>query len=360
MTRRLQWRLQECNRVETLPPTIARNFGGGVPSSSLTFAAAPPTMKQPSARSMATSRRRRPRFVGYREILPPSSRVSDGSGGLAEAYQHGEESMDAYLKKTSLSPWVPLPDAACRKLFDLAQAVASDIHVDLGAGDGRINFHAIDYGVGKSIGIDVDEGILKLARERMAKRHPPPNMEFIVADLLDETNPVWEKVRECTILSMHLADTALEKFRPILERKLAGLECKILTAGYEMPGWESTVQEVVLGTQIHLYRWGSKADYDRGFSILSGDDDILKGKDKPKGMLRNALESKKFQGSKIIDRTRKGQNPLARSSPDSDDDEEEDGLTSDEEEDESDGKEKEKPEPKRKKQSRGCQSKSDQ
>jgi predicted RNA methylase len=299
--------------------------------------------------------------VGHREVLIPSQRVSsDGGGGLAEAYQHGEESMDAYLKKTSLSPWVPLPDVACRKLFDLAQAVASDIHVDLGAGDGRINFHAIDYGVGKSIGIDVDEGILKLARERMSKRHPPPSMEFIVADLLDETSPVWEKIRECTILSMHLADTALEKLRPILERKLAGRECKILTAGYQMPGWESTVQEIVLGTQIHLYRWGFKAEEDEGFSILSGEDvDILKDKDKPKGMLRNALESKKFQGAKVIDRT-KGQNPLTTSSSDDDSDEDEDELTSDEEdEDESNDKEREKPEPEHKNQSRGCHSKSD-
>jgi hypothetical protein len=313
------------------------------------------------ARFMATSRRLRPRFSGYREVLPPSSHVSDG--GLAEAYHHGEESMDEYLKKTSLSPWVPLPDAACRKLFDLAQAQASDIHVDLGAGDGRINFHAIDYGVGKSIGIDIDDGILKLARERMAKRHPPPNMEFILADLLDESNPVWKKVQECTILSMHLADTALEKLRPILERKLAGHECKILTAGYEMPGWESTIQEVVLGTQIHLYRWGFKEEddgdtYGGSFSILSGEDDILKNKDKPTGMLRNALESKQFQGSKIIDRT-KGQKQLGKSNPDGDNDEEEDGLSSDEEDVSDDKKEQPKPTKRKKKPSGGC-SKSNQ
>ena len=80
--------------------------------------------------------------------------VPDLFSGQAQPYEHGEESTDEYLKKTTLSPWVPVPDTIARKALDMTGAGPDDIHVDLGSGDGRMNFHAIDtYLVKKSIGI---------------------------------------------------------------------------------------------------------------------------------------------------------------------------------------------------------------
>jgi hypothetical protein len=223
--------------------------------------------------------------------MPPSF------GRLEEPYEHGETDMEEYLSKTSLSPWAPIPDAVARKVFDVAQAKPEDIHVDLGSGDGRVNFHAIDYGVKKSIGVDVDEKIVKLATERLAKRHPQPDLKFYVADLLDESHPVWAKVQEATILTMYFAEEALEKFRPLLEKKLMGRECKVITCGYEMPGWDSNMSEVVLGTQIHLYEWGKELDDD----MFLGED-ILK--QKPEDFMHDGMSSEgKFAGSNVIDRT---------------------------------------------------------
>lgn len=256
-------------------------------------------------------------------------------GKLDEPYSHGEENMEDYLKKTSLSPWAPVPDSVARKMMDLAKAGSTDFHADLGSGDGRVNFHAIDYGVPKSLGVDIDENIVQLARERLSKRHPPPDLEFVVADLLlDTEHPVWLKIQQATIITMYFAEEALRKFRPVLERKLAGRVCKILTCGYEMPGWRSRVSEVVLGTQIHVYEWGTESEERNDLELFAGED-ILQQKLSTYLPLQQQIEGNKFAGSKVIDHTGKsriqGYNPNLKFEEE-DDDEDWDAVSSDDEE----------------------------
>jgi hypothetical protein len=127
----------------------------------------------------------------------------------------------------------------------------------LGSGDGRVNFFAIEAGVKQSIGIDVDEAIVKIASDRLNRIHPKPNLEFIVADLMDPNNPVWEKVQDATILTMYFAKDGLEKIRPWIERALQGKRCRIFACGYPMPGWDSQMVETVLDMPIHFYDWGN-------------------------------------------------------------------------------------------------------
>ena len=202
------------------------------------------------------ARRNKPKFQRIPEV-EPYVRVPDAYF-METPFNLGKGNLEEYLEKASLSPWAPLPESAYRKYFDLAVVEPGDVHVDLGCGDGRVNFHATDYaGVERSVGIDVDDDILQFARNRLAKRHPPPkNLEFHIADLMDESHEIWEKVQEATIITMFFAQKALRKFRPVLERKLIGRRCRIITAGYGMPDWNPHTTEVVLGTQLHLYKWG--------------------------------------------------------------------------------------------------------
>jgi SAM-dependent methyltransferase len=168
--------------------------------------------------------------------------------------------------------------------------------VELGCGDGRVNFYAIDHGkVKKSIGIDVDEGILKQARARLAKRYPPPPIEFLTADLLDFHNPrVWNEILpQATILTMYFVQDALRKLRPILEEKLAGRTCKILTVAYPMPGWNHTTFETTLGTTCYLYHWGASDDMEQVDSIFAEDSLLV---EKPKELLKDPLEQMRAQG----------------------------------------------------------------
>mmetsp|Transcript_11659 Transcript_11659/g.21509 ORF Transcript_11659/g.21509 Transcript_11659/m.21509 type:complete len:194 (-) Transcript_11659:479-1060(-) len=116
----------------------------------------------------------------------------------------------------------------------------------------------MEYGVGESIGIDVDEGIIQRATDRLQRIHPQPNIKFIVSDLMDAGSPAWtEHVPKATILTMYFAKEGLQKIRPMLEQALIGKQCKIYTCGYPMPGWESQIVETVLDMPIHFYDWGN-------------------------------------------------------------------------------------------------------
>ena len=288
----------------------------------------------------------------------PSLRNAEGGGDTSsslthEPFDHGLDSTDEYLNKTTLSPWVPLPEVVARKALDLAGLTSEDVHVDLGSGDGRLCFLAIDaFGATRSVGVDVDEAIVSVAETRKAKRHPAPsNLQFYVGDLLDPSNAAWDVVLEAnpTVITMYFASSALAQLRPILEEKLVGRSCRIVTSGYEMPDWEASTFEVVLGTQLYLYQWGTNAigadpsaeeDNFFGFtdSFLSNRPEVASLSRTKAGRLQEHLEGGgPFKGAQVVDRT--GRYPIRGYNPkifdeveeDSDDD---DWNDTDEEEDE--------------------------
>lgn len=188
---------------------------------------------------------------------------------MQDPFEYSGDSIEEYREKANLSPWVPVPDSVARKIFDRAlpeqqedgsdnTGKADEIHVELGCGDGRVNFHAIEYGVKESIGIDVDEDVVERGQERLKRIHPQPNLRFVVSDLMDPNSPAWtEFVPKATILTMYFATDGLEKIRPLLEQALRGKRCKVFACGYAMPGWDPQIVETVLDIPIHFYDWGN-------------------------------------------------------------------------------------------------------
>lgn len=49
------------------------------------------------------------------------------TGGLREVFDPDEDNIADYLKKASLSPWVPTPDPVARRVFDLLNATEDDV-----------------------------------------------------------------------------------------------------------------------------------------------------------------------------------------------------------------------------------------
>ena len=157
----------------------------------------------------------------------------------------------------------------------------NQVHVELGSGDGRVNFHAIEYGVSESIGIEVDEDVVVLAEERLNRIHPKPNLKFIVSDLMDPESPAWlEHVPRATILTMYFATDGLQKIKPYLEQALRGKKCKIFACGYPMPGWDSQIVETVLDIPIHFYDWGNDE-----INMMMPSDSIVDSLPPTKGMV---------------------------------------------------------------------------
>jgi len=75
-------------------------------------------------------RRKRPNFgkLKFEGTGPP--KILFEQKGLDEPFSYGGEdgtSADEYLNKTSLSPWVPIPDPIARKLFDMSAPTPEDV-----------------------------------------------------------------------------------------------------------------------------------------------------------------------------------------------------------------------------------------
>ena len=52
---------------------------------------------------------------------------------------------------------------------------------------------------------------------------------------------------------MNFVEDALTKIKPLLEKYLIGSNCKLITIGYEMRGWEPALAESILDRTIHMY-----------------------------------------------------------------------------------------------------------
>jgi hypothetical protein len=213
------------------------------------------------------------------------------------------DSFDDYLKKSSLSPWVPSPDSVARRMLQLAQASPTDVHCDLGCGDGRVNAIALQhFGVKRTVGIDNDIQLLKMAQDRFLKIGYscrffnnydnsstnqnedlssednllmktttinsdlfPTKVDLIYADLMMYLNQTkgegdmqkmkdkYDIFSDCTVLTMFFVEDTLEKLRPTLEETFKGSGCRIVTNGYAIPGWEPDWVEPVLDLKIRLY-----------------------------------------------------------------------------------------------------------
>jgi len=230
----------------------------------------------------------------------------DASGNLLDAPQ--------YLALASLSPWVPCPDMVIKRVLEISEASESDVHADLGCGDGRLNFAAVGgpYHVRSSWGVDVDPNILERCRERIGRRFVPSSfggdavsggggggsdgassseadrLEFLQADLIpvmkrqkekhqlrlqqqlsssssvqdedassqdcSQEDDITQKLSESTVITMYFVDDALKQVQPYLSSVLGGRDdVRVITVGYEMKGWSATWVERVLGLTIFKY-----------------------------------------------------------------------------------------------------------
>jgi hypothetical protein len=251
----------------------------------------------------------------------PSSSVGAGEGeAFAPKDSNGNLlTSQEYLKLASLSPWVPCPDIVIKRVLEIANASNTDIHGDLGCGDGRLNFAAVSgpFHLSKSWGVDIDTNILEKCQERLDKRFVPRSgditsrilkqnseaerLEFHQADLIrvierqkekyqsqlsssdnastisnddwSKEDSITEKISTSTIITMYFVNDALKQMKPYLESTLGGKSnVRVVTIGYEMYGWDATWVERVLGLTIFKYDMGNVSNEPAEWKVGENDE----------------------------------------------------------------------------------------
>jgi len=150
-----------------------------------------------------------------------------------------------------LAPFDPTPPEVVERMLALAGLRQGDVLYDLGAGDGRIVIAAAKkYGV-KAVGIEIDPGLVKLARENVRKEKLEKLVEIRQQDFLTaDLSPV-------TVVTLYLSYEGNLAVRPQLMRQLKP-GARVVSYAFDMGDWQPKIAETyrdAAGDAHMLYLW---------------------------------------------------------------------------------------------------------
>ncbi len=165
----------------------------------------------------------------------------------------------------NVAPYVPTPYSVVKNMLKLVQAGPDDVVYDLGCGDGRILFVAVEeFGVGKAVGYDLNPTMCQSVRRKVEEnglggRIEVVNGNFFLAD-----------VSPASVVTLYLTTSGNSKLRPKLEEELAS-GARVVSHDFPIHGWTTRKSEsheyyAVGSHKIYLY-WIPDA-YDRKMTVV--------------------------------------------------------------------------------------------
>ena len=110
--------------------------------------------------------------------------------------------------------FVPTPLECVDGFFELTTLSPSDVVYDLGSGDGRLLFTALEKGAGRVVGVELDPELVHQARKTAKYKGFEDRANFIEADIMDVN------LSDATLVFCYLFPTASEVLRPKFESEL--------------------------------------------------------------------------------------------------------------------------------------------
>ena len=131
----------------------------------------------------------------------------------------------------SLAPYVPSPLNIVRKMLTLAGAGPGDVVYDLGCGDGRVLFTAMDeFKVASAVGYDLDQEMVEALEKRIRDAGMVGRIAAIQANFMEvDLNPA-------TIVTLYLTTSGNAKLRPKLEAEL-NPGARVVSHDFPIHGW---------------------------------------------------------------------------------------------------------------------------
>jgi len=142
--------------------------------------------------------------------------------------------------------WVPTHTENIETFFELCPISSSDIVYDLGSGDGRLLFAAVEKGAAKCVGIDIDHRMVEVSRETAKKKGMDRILTFIGADITDV------ELSQASIIFCYLHSAASIALKPKFEKELkAGT--RIVMESFPIMGWKPDKVIDDNGTIFYFY-----------------------------------------------------------------------------------------------------------
>jgi ribosomal protein L11 methylase PrmA len=142
--------------------------------------------------------------------------------------------------------WVPTSVYDVDGFFDLAPVSASDVVYDLGSGDGRLLFTAIEKGAGKAVGIDLDAALVQSANEAAREKGIRDKVTFLEGDVLNAD------LKNATLVLVYLYPTASAALKPKFEAELKP-GTRVVMESFYIHGWKEKKTIERGGKSFFLY-----------------------------------------------------------------------------------------------------------
>ena len=153
----------------------------------------------------------------------------------------------------SVAPYVPTPTNVVRKVLSLAKVGPDDSVYDLGCGDGRILFSAVEeFGVKRAVGYDLNVAMCesvqrKILEKGLNDRIKVVNGNFFLAD-----------ISQASVVTLYLTTSGNSKLRPKLEEEL-GVGARVVSHDFPIHNWSTEKNSLpyhyILGShKIFMYR----------------------------------------------------------------------------------------------------------
>jgi len=144
---------------------------------------------------------------------------------------------------------VPTPFEEIDAFFELAPVSADDVVYDLGSGDGRLLFAALEKGAGRAVGVELNPDHARTAREKATEKGLEGRVKFLQADVMDVD------LSRATVVLCYLITAASAALKPKFEAELKP-GTRVVMESFPIHGWKAVdVRLVSDGLKtFYLYR----------------------------------------------------------------------------------------------------------
>jgi len=153
----------------------------------------------------------------------------------------------------SVAPFVPSPVNVVRRMLNLAGVGVDDIVYDLGCGDGRILFMAVEeFEAERAVGYDINPSMVEPLREKIENSGLEDRIEVVNANFFEVDLSL------ASVVTMYLTTSGNSKLRPKLEEEL-GDGARVVSHDFPVHNWatdkSSKPPHYTIGShKIYLYR----------------------------------------------------------------------------------------------------------
>jgi SAM-dependent methyltransferase len=147
----------------------------------------------------------------------------------------------------SFVSWIPTPYEHIDPFFELAPVSSNDVVYDLGSGDGRLLFAALEKGAGRAVGVELNPDHVKTARENAVEKGLQEKVTFLHADVMDVS------LSEATLVFCYLITAASAALKPKFEAELKP-GTRVVMESFPVSGWKPLETKSRDYKTYYLYR----------------------------------------------------------------------------------------------------------